>query len=75
MKNPLLGGPTLPRIEFLHEVVPGLVSVVIPAWKAETHIAATLRTLGRQSYADWELVVVEDGSADDTRQIVAGFAA
>jgi len=75
MKNPLLGDSELPRIDFAHEVVPGLVSVVIPAWKAGTHIGATLRTLGRQSYTDWELVVVEDGSADATREIVASFAA
>ncbi len=75
MKNPLLGDSSLPRIDFAHEVVPGLVSVVIPAWKAGTHIGATLRTLGKQSYIDWELVVVEDGSADATRQIVARFAA
>jgi hypothetical protein len=75
MKNPLLGDSDLPRIDFAQAVEPGLVSVVIPAWKAETHIGATLRTLGRQSYADWELIVVEDGSADATRQIVADFAA
>jgi GT2 family glycosyltransferase len=75
MNNPLLGDSDLPRIDFSHEIVPGLVSVVIPAWKAATHIGATLRTLGRQSYTDWELVVVEDGSADATRQIVADFAA
>lgn len=75
MRNPLLGDSDLPRIHFAHEVVPGLVSVVIPAWKAATHIGATLRTLGRQSYGDWELLVVEDGSADATRQIVADFAA
>jgi GT2 family glycosyltransferase len=75
MKNPLLSSSDLPRVDFAHEIVPGLVSVVIPAWKAATHIGATLRTLGRQSYADWELVVVEDGSADATQQIVADFAA
>ena len=75
MQNPLLGDSELPRIDFAHEAVPGLVSVVIPAWKAGTHIGATLRTLGKQSYTDWELVVVEDGSADATRRIVASFAA
>lgn len=74
MKNPLLGDSGLPRIDFAHDVVPGLVSVVIPAWQAGTHIGATLRTLGRQSYTAWELVVVEDGSADATRKIVANFA-
>ena len=75
MKNPLLGDSELPRIDFAHAIVPGLVSVVIPAWKAATYLGATLRTLGRQSYTDWELIVVEDGSADTTRQIVASFAA
>jgi GT2 family glycosyltransferase len=74
MINPLLGGPDLPRILFKHEAVPGLVSVIVPAWKAGSHLAATLRSLGRQSYPDWELVVVEDGSADATRQIVGEFA-
>jgi GT2 family glycosyltransferase len=75
MKNPLHSGQHLPRIDFANEPVSGLVSVVIPAWKAETHIAATLRTVGKQSHADWEVLVVEDGSADGTRRIVSDFAA
>ena len=75
MTNPLLLGRDLPRISFAREAVPGLVSVITPAWHAETHIAATLSSLGRQSYADWELVVVEDGSADSTERLVADFAA
>lgn len=74
MTNPLLGGSELPRIPFARESVPGLVSVVIPAWNAGSHLAAALGSLGGQSYSDWEVVVVEDGSADATRQIVADFA-
>jgi len=52
----------------------GLVSVVIPAHRAERYIGTTLESVGKQTHADWELIVVEDGSSGPTEAIVAGFA-
>lgn len=42
------------------------VSVVIPARNEERDIAATLQALGRQDYPDFEVIVVDDQSADGT---------
>ena len=40
------------------------VSVIIPAYNSSTTIAETLRSIFRQSRHDFEIVVVDDGSAD-----------
>ena len=43
-----------------------LVTVVIPAFNGERHIAAALRSAWEQNYRPIDLVVVDDGSTDDT---------
>ncbi|MDO5450066.1 MAG: glycosyltransferase family A protein [Akkermansia sp.] len=47
-----------------------LFSVVIPAYNAEKYIQATIRSILRQSVGDFEIVVVNDGSTDRTREIL-----
>lgn len=49
-------------------------SILIPAYNAETTLAATLDSLRAQTCADWEALVIDDRSADRTRQIAARFA-
>lgn len=51
-----------------------LVSICIPAYKAERYLAQTLDSVAEQSYDNWELVVVEDGSRDGTEEIVNRFS-
>jgi glycosyltransferase involved in cell wall biosynthesis len=51
------------------------VSVVMPAYNAARYIAAALRSLLDQSGVSLEIVVVDDGSIDETPQIVAVLAA
>ena len=43
-----------------------LVSVVVPAFNAERHISTSLESLCRQTLAGFEVIVVNDGSADKT---------
>ena len=47
----------------------------MPAWNAACTLTACLNSLQRQTLADWECVVVDDGSADDTAALVRGRAA
>ncbi len=51
-----------------------MFSVLIPAYNAAETLPRALASLQAQSHADWELVVVEDGSRDDTESIVSRFA-
>lgn len=50
-----------------------LVSVVIPSFNCERYIAETISSVLQQSFRNLELIVVDDGSQDRTREIVAGF--
>jgi GT2 family glycosyltransferase len=55
-------------------VRPPLVSVVIPAYQAAWSIAETLRSVQAQTYPHFEVIVVDDGSTDDTTSIVQSIA-
>lgn len=52
-----------------------LVSVIMPAYNAEKYIAASIQSALDQTYGNWELIVVDDGSTDGTGQIVQQFTA
>lgn len=51
-----------------------LVSVVIPAYDAERFIGATLDSVLEQSYENFEVIVVDDGSTDSTVGLVRAYA-
>jgi len=50
-----------------------LVSVVLPVHDGERFLAEAVDSILRQTLADLELVVVDDGSTDGTRRILAGY--
>src|SRR5690606_38902032 len=50
-----------------------LVSIVVPAYNAEKFIAATLDSLNKQILQDIEIIVVNDGSTDNTENVVKHF--
>ena len=47
-----------------------MVSVVMPAYNAEKYIRETIESVQKQTISDWELIVVDDCSSDQTRMIV-----
>jgi glycosyltransferase involved in cell wall biosynthesis len=49
------------------------VSVIIPAYNAEPHLGETLAAVETQTYRDWEVVVADDGSTDETVEIAEAF--
>lgn len=52
-----------------------LVSVVIAAFNASAHIESTCRSVLEQTYPALELIVVDDGSTDETADIIHALAA
>ncbi len=52
-----------------------LVSVIMPAFNAERYIHASIGSVLQQSYASWELIVIDDSSSDRTADIVSTLAA
>jgi alpha-1,3-rhamnosyltransferase len=47
-----------------------LISVIIPAYNHEMYIGETIRSLIVQSYKNVELIILNDGSSDNTRQVI-----
>lgn len=51
------------------------VSVIVPAYNAESTIGKTVKSIQSQSFKDWVLLIVDDGSSDATGKVVRSFAA
>lgn len=51
-----------------------MVSVIIPVYNGAGTIEKTLRSIAAQSYGDFEVIIVNDGSSDETEQLVSDFA-
>ena len=51
-----------------------VISVVMPAWNRESAIRSAIESVRQQSLHSWELIVVDDGSTDGTRNVVRSFA-
>src|SRR5688572_838857 len=49
------------------------VAVVVPAYNQGRYIASTIHAVQQQTFSDWELFIIDDGSTDATSQIVREF--
>lgn len=50
------------------------ISVIIPTWNRARLLLETIASVRAQTFTDWELIVVDDGSNDDTAAAVASLA-
>lgn len=50
-----------------------LVSIIIPCYNYGSFISQTLDCLLTQSYQNWEAIIVDDGSTDETQQLISEY--
>jgi len=50
-----------------------IVSILTPAWNASAYIDATMKSVVEQTYSSWEWLIVDDGSTDNTCEIVSRY--
>ena len=51
-----------------------LISVIVPSYNAGTYLTQCLDNLICQTYKNIEIIVIDDGSTDDTAQIVNNYS-
>jgi glycosyltransferase involved in cell wall biosynthesis len=51
------------------------VAVIIPAYNQAAYICSTIETVQKQTFSDWELFIIDDGSTDNTTEAVREFLA
>ncbi|MBA4058108.1 MAG: hypothetical protein C0490_25550 [Marivirga sp.] len=50
-----------------------LVSIIIPTYNRAHLIGETIQSVVEQTYTNWELVIVDDGSEDNSEDVIKGF--
>lgn len=50
-----------------------LISVIMPAYNAQKYIAESIESVTAQTWQNWELIIADDGSTDDTAAIIKKY--
>lgn len=61
--------------EYEHSDTKDLVSIVTPCYNSEKYIAATIESVQAQTYHQWEMLIVDDCSTDNSAKIIKQYAA
>lgn len=54
-------------------MIDGLVSIIMPSWNTSKYIAESIESVINQSYENWELIIVDDCSTDNTDDVVLPY--
>ena len=49
------------------------LSIIMPVYNAEAYLREAVESILAQSFTDFELIIVEDGSTDNSREVIEGF--
>ena len=52
-----------------HDLIVPKVSIIMPSYNAESYIEDSVKSVLSQTYKDWELIIINDGSSDRTEEI------
>lgn len=50
-----------------------LISIITPTYNAENTIAKTIQSVINQTYQNWELIIIDDGSDDNTNYLISKY--
>jgi len=50
-----------------------MISIIMSSYNAEKYIQTSIDSVTSQSYSNWELVIIDDGSQDQTREIIKEY--
>lgn len=50
-----------------------LVSIIMPSYNTSSYIQETIQSVVNQTYQNWELIIVDDCSSDDTDEIIKPY--
>ena len=50
-----------------------MISIIVPAYNIENYIGRCIESIINQTYREWELLIIDDGSTDNTWNIIANY--
>ena len=52
----------------------GLVSIITPSYNCSSYVDNTIKSIQEQTYTNWELLITDDCSSDNSREVIKSYA-
>ena len=57
----------------MYSVSSSLVSIIMPIYNADKYLKNSIQSILNQTYSNWELLIIDDGSTDNTKEILTSY--